>query len=168
MYLSHLFFPQKNVTYICSDFSLGLHFYPKTLDIITFIDSFPFIEKQKSSLNLAVSLIKKNGLLFISSMVEHIYLNDFANIFPLSPGLISGYLPSPCQIFDEVKLCQKLFQKQSLQQSLLSSSLTPKFRYSLVWPIQILSDKIFMPPSLINNKYTQWINPNICWKNRVY
>jgi len=168
MYLSHLFFPQKNVTYICSDFSLGLHLYPKTLDIITFIDSFPFIEKQKSSLNLAVSLLKKNGLFFISSMVEHIYLNDFANIFPLSLRLISDYLPSPCQIFDEVKLCQKLFQKQPLQQSLINSSFAPKFRYSLVWPTQILSDKIFMPPSLVGNKYTQWINPSICWKNRVY
>lgn len=168
IYLSNLFFPHKNVTYICSDFTTGLHSPIKTIDIITFIDSFPFIEKQKSSLKLASSLLKKNGLLYISSLVEHIYLNDSANTYPLSTKLIKTFLSTPCQIFDEAKLCQKLFIKKTLQSSLLSSSLSPEFRYSLLWPCQTLPERVFIPSSLVKNKYTQWVNPDIQWRNRVY
>lgn len=168
IYLSHLFFPQKNITYICSDFSYGLHLHPKTIDVITFIDSLPFIKKQKYSLNLATSLLKTTGLLYVSSMVEHLYINDFANVFPLSSQLIRNFLSTPCQIFDEEKLCQKIFEKNSLEQSLLTPFSSPKFRYSLLWPTQKLLNKITIPPFLTKNKHTQWLNPTIQWHNRVY
>lgn len=158
IYLSKLFFP-KNVIYLCSDFSYGPHLSSKKVDIITFIDSLPFMKNQRISFEIASqNLLKKNGLLFASSIVERFHTSDYSNTFPLSQNLIRKFLPSPCQIFDEITLCQQLSHPHALQNSLLTPSSTPKFRYSLIWPAQKLPLKITIPPSLLRKKHTLWQN----------
>lgn len=158
IYLSKLFFP-KNVIYLCSDFSYGPHFPSKKVDIITFIDSLPFMKNQRVSLEIASrNLLKKNGLLFASSLVEHLHTSDYSNTFPISQNLVRRFLPSPCQIFDEITLCQQLDFPRALKNSLLTPTSTPKFRYSLLWPSQNLPSKILIPSSLLQKKHTLWKN----------
>ena len=158
IFLSKLFFP-KNVIYLCSDFSYGPHLPSKKVDVVTFIDSLPFMKNQRVSLEIASqNLLKTKGLLFASSLVERLHTSDYSNTFPLSQNQIRKFLPSSCQIFDEIILCQQLSHPQALQNSLLAPTSTPKFRYSLLWPSQALPSKIFIPPSLLQKKHTLWQN----------
>lgn len=168
IYLSRLFYPTKAL-YICSNFSTGPHFPKNSLDIITFIDSLPFMENQRQSLEIATkSLLAKSGLLCVTSLTEHLYTKDYSHSFPLSSKLIKKFLPSPCQIFDEIKLCQTLDKKNALQKSLLLSTISPQFRYSLLWPQQKLPVKINIPAYLLQKKHTLWKNAKIQWQSKIY
>lgn len=164
IYLSRFFFPEK-IIYICSDFSSGPILPSKCLDIITFIDSLPFMENQRLSLDISTNfLLNKNGLLYASNIIEHLYTHDYSHSFPLSMKLIKEFLPSTPQFFDEIKLCQQL----NLKKSLLSSNSTPRFRYSFIWPSQKIPKNLFIPQSLLQNKHSLWQNPNIQWQNKIY
>ena len=164
IFLSRLFFAEK-ILYVCSDFSSGPVLPSKSLDYITFIDSLPFMENQRLSLEIASNfLLKKNGLLYASNITEHLYTQDFSHCFPLSIKLVKEFLPSSPQIFDEIKLCQQFTFKKTL----LSSNSTPNFRYSLLWPAQKIPQKLYIPRSLLQNKHSLWQNPSIQWNNRVY
>jgi hypothetical protein len=169
IYLSHFFFPQKNTLYLCSDAASGPHFPPNSLDIATLIDSLPFIDHQKKSLEyITKNSLKKSGILFISSQVEHLYFPDNNNIFPLPVSLIKTFFISPPQLFDEIKLCQSLFTPNSLQNSLLKKSSTPLFRYCLLWPSQRLPSNLILPQSLKKYHYTLWQNATFHWQNKIY
>lgn len=167
IFLSRIFYPEKNCTYLCSDFSIGPHFSPQSIDIITFIDSLPFIENQKRSLLFAQKNLSKNGLIYITSLVEHLYATDFGQCYPLSRQLISEFFPSPPSFFDEKKLLDHLFQKSFLKNSLLSNSSSPYFRYSLLWPLNKLLPKSSPLIEIPKNTFS-WKKPKIQWQNKIY
>jgi hypothetical protein len=167
--LSRLFYPDKNVTYICSDIGHGLHFPQNSIDIVTAIDSLPFIEKQKYTIDVIVkNYLKKNGIFFVSSIIEHVYFSDFNHFFPLSTKLVRSYLPTRGLLFDEINLCKNLFKKNPFSISLLKSSTSPLFRYCLLWPVKKLPTKFYLPPSIPTTKLTLWQNPKIIWQNKTY
>lgn len=169
LYLQSLFFPEKNVIYLCSDAACGPHFEAKSLDIVTFIDSLPFIEHQKKSLqNIVSNELSHHSLIFVSSLVDHIYLPNRKNIFPLSIALVKDFFPNSLQVFDEIKLCQNLYKDNCLQNSILSPGSKPVFRYDLLWPLQKLPNKIIFPKDFNQKKLTLWKNPSITWKNKIY
>lgn len=169
LYLQSLFFPEKNVIYLCSDAACGPHFKNKSLDIVTFIDSLPFIEHQQKSLqNIFSGELSSHALVFISSLVDHIYLSNCKNIFPLSISLAKSFLPSSSQVFNEIKLCQNLFKNNCLQDSILPSGSKPAFRYDLLWPHQKLPQKLIFPKNINQKDLTLWKNANITWKNKTY
>jgi hypothetical protein len=169
IFLSRLFHPEKNVTYICSDFCKGQVLPQNSADIITIIDSFPFIEQQKYTLDtISQNTLKKGGIFFVTGIVEHIYFSDYNHIFPISTRLARNYLPSAGQLFDEIKLCQNLNKRNPFTKSLIKLSSSPQFRYCLLWPTKKLPPTFFLPPSIPTTNLTLWQNPEIKWRNQVY
>lgn len=166
IFLSRLFYPEINCLYLCSDISTGPHFLPNTLDCITFIDSLPFIEKQKETLLQAQVYLKKNGYIYASSLVEHLYANNYAQCYPTSIKLIDEFFPNSPSFFDEKNLVTSLFQYPFLKKSLLKKKSHPYFRYSLIWPsIKPISHSLSI--EIPQNTFS-WKKPKIQWRNSVY
>ena len=97
----------KNVIKICTNSSIGKLTKNKN-DIVTMIDMIPFLENQRNQIEVAENSLKKDGLLYISGLMEHMYLPPNSHCFPLLIDTVQSFFSKKTIIINEAKLLHQI------------------------------------------------------------
>jgi hypothetical protein len=167
------YFSPNQATLICADIAVGSPVRNKTVRVVTLIDTLPFIANQKRTIELLAQpgFLKKGGLVFMSSVPEHVHLPLRNQVFPLNNRLLKEYFPTRPVILDEARLLEQLDRSVvNIGQAIMGQ--TPlRFRYAVLWPSSALVKKRFqnvIPQSIQGHAKTFWPGAPLRWHNKVY
>jgi len=176
LFLSRAFYPGKHVNRICSDANFLHVVKPKTLDVLTFIDSLHCLNGTTSVLKsiLEDGWLKPTSMLFVSGIPEHIYLDKSWGLFPINRKQVKKAfraLRAPTFLDNKslaAGMSAGVVDVKKVQQQLNNKS----FRYSFFWSKKVkLPAKItmeFLPAELIAKAVRVWEMPKKTWQNRAY
>lgn len=176
LFLSAAFFPGKKVVRVCADANF-LHFVrPKKLDVVTFIDS---LDSLSSTLQVVRQVVQKGwlkntGLLFASSLAEHLYFEKSWGLFPLPRKLLLSALAGLAKptFFDNRLLSQSLVSGSVHLSDVKISNKISAARYSMLWSEKLTIPKevssAFLPAQVRQNATLFWETTPPTWHNRAY
>ncbi|MBP9817566.1 methyltransferase domain-containing protein [Candidatus Shapirobacteria bacterium] len=158
--LSKLIYDENSrLVRVCADMSeVGSLFIEHKVDVVTLIDVLPFVKNQQKLVEIVVKkILGRNGVVVMTSMVEHVYLETLGNYFPIYWEKLKSWLPKDGVFLDELKV---LGEGDALK-SVLVDKQKPVFRYSVIWPGK-------MPQKIVFGAKNYWKDAKIKWKNKVY
>jgi hypothetical protein len=109
IFLSRFLFDSPHAAFICADITIS-KLFTKKFDIVTTIDSLPFMKDQQKAIKHMSQLTKKNGVFYASAIIakKHKYMSASTHLLPKST--FKKYWPSltPIRFVDERNLLSKI------------------------------------------------------------
>jgi len=171
IFLSRAIDPEKQKTmHICVDAGVGMCLKPKSADIVTCHDAFPFIARQKAVASYCTTMVKRTGIVSFASIPEHQYLSFRSAVNPIHRSLLKSYFPTPPTFIHEANLLSMMGQKTIDFSKVFIHDHDPVFRYMCMWP-QVKKDAVYtnvIPKHFIQGKLPPWTKGPKFWQNIVY
>lgn len=176
LFLSRAFYPGKRVCRVCSDANVFPVVRPKRADIVTFIDSLDSLSSTTAVLRqvLEKGWLKPNGILFVSGLQEHLYVDKRWGLFPVPKKSVESIFTGKNvpAYFDTNALSASIVAGEVSLKKVRLSSDPSRFRYSFFWSQKVkLPEKLlthFLPQITREKATSIWENPVRSWQNRAY
>ena len=176
LFLSQVFYAGKNVVRICADAHFLRLVQPHSLDVITVIDTLQSLQAPVPVLQQAASseLLKSNGVLFVSGLQEHLFVERDWGIFPAPREMIMHAFKGKKQpiFFDNEELSKQIQAGEIRFQEVRLHKTDPVFSYGFIWTKDqsvpsVLSTQ-FLSPEVRAKAARRWEDAHKMWQNRAY
>lgn len=176
LFLSKAFYSGGNVIRICADAHFLRLVRPHSLDVITLIDTLQSLQAPVPVLQQASSpeLLKNNGVLFVSGLQEHLFVEREWGIFPAPRKMVRNAFQGKKQpiFFDNEELSKQIQAGEIRFQEVRLRKTDPVFSYGFIWanswrvPAKLSTQ--FIPPGVRAKATRRWEDAHKMWQNRAY